>query len=67
MRWMLAHDRTGKQKQKEEQLMTALEIKIILAMREASEENLAKALAYLSQIESEEMPAAAPQSAGGAA
>ena len=47
--------------------MTALEIKIILEMREASEENLAKALAYLSRIESEEMPAAAPQSAGGAA
>lgn len=47
--------------------MTALEISIILAMREASEENLIKALAYLSRIESEEMPAAAPQSAGGAA
>lgn len=47
--------------------MNELEKKIIRAMREATDENLIKALAYLTRIESEERPAAVPQSDDGAA
>ena len=42
--------------------MKELEIKIVKAMREASEERLAKALEYLHRLELEEKHAASPQS-----
>lgn len=48
-------------------MLTELEMEIILAMRRASDEQLLKALAYLSRIESEGTHAAAPQTTGGAA
>jgi hypothetical protein len=44
--------------------MTELEMQIIQAMRNASEENLARALAFLCRIELEEKPAAAPLEGG---
>lgn len=40
--------------------MSELEMKIIMALRNANEENLTKALAFLCRIELEEKLAAAP-------
>ena len=42
--------------------MTQLEIDIVMAMREASEEKLAKAMEYLRRLELEETHAASLQS-----
>ena len=68
---MLAHGRAGNYKrviiQKGEAAVSELEIQIVQAMREASDERLAMALAYLIRLESEETRAADLPATGGAA
>lgn len=68
---MLAHGRAGNYRQikmqKGEAAVTELEIQIVQAMREASDERLVMAIAYLIRLESEETRAAVLPATGGAA
>lgn len=47
--------------------MTELEVQIVAALRQASEERVRDALIFLAQLEKQGTPAAAPRADGGVA